>query len=131
MEKTGRIAQPVFGFPLCFSSRRRDEEDTLRRRLLRQSRQHLSLLDLYRLQCTRTDSERVQNTGCDLRGGDERLQHTGLERRVGDNQPNVRIAVAETAVLGVLCGGVGVGGAVCPFYDPFWNPAVASCDTEL
>src|SRR5438132_13631727 len=130
MEKTGRIAQPVFGFPLYFSSRWRGEQGTLRRRLLRQSRQHLSLLDLHRLQCTRTDSEGMQNTGCNLRGGDKSLQHAGFECRVGDDQTNVRIAVAEAAVLSVLRGGVSVCSAVCRLYDPVGSAAIAGCLVE-
>src|SRR5258708_24134174 len=108
----------------------RGEKGSSRRRLLRQCRQRLSLLDLYRLQCTRTDSERMQNTGCDLRGGDKSLQHAGFERRVRNNQPNVGIAVAEAAVLCVLCGGVSIGSAVCRFYDHVGSAAIAGWIVE-
>src|SRR4029077_16072158 len=118
MEKTGHIAQPVIASSSVFSSLAR------RKGRLWQRRQHLSLLRLYRLQGTRTNAESVQNTGCDLRGGDESLQHTGLERRVGDDQSNVGIAVAESAVLGILRGGVSVSGAIRRLHNDVGGAAI-------
>src|ERR1700686_5869801 len=119
--KTGCRAQPVL----------RLFANSAQKPLLGQSGQPLSILDLYRLQRTRTDSEGVQNTGCNLRGRDESLQHTGLERRVGNDQPNVRIAVAESAVLGVLRSRGGVSGPVRRFHNDVGSAAIGGGIVEF
>ena len=106
-KETGCRAQPVvvFHYP---SLRWRGEEG----QILREGGEHLSFLCLYRLQGARTYAESVQNTGRNLRGRDGSLQYRRFERRVGNDEADVGIAVAETAVLLILRGGVGVGGSI-------------------
>ena len=66
-----------------------------------------------------------------MRGRHQSFQHAGLQSRIRNDEPNVGVAVAEAAVLGILHRRAGVDRAVLRLHDHVRSAAVLQRVVEL